>query len=113
MAQYIADFLQSNPVTLPVVVAAMLLALVGLWYIVYHHLQVILITLLCTAGLLSGGVVMFRGAQHGMKDLMIIGLFLMIVFPVIFYQALQLSQAGPPKPAPKPDDKLQAKKFLY
>ena len=73
------------------------LALVGLWYVISHHLQVILITLLCAAGTGSGAIVLFRGVSAGMRDLMLIGAFLIAVFPIIFVQAIRLSDAAVPK----------------
>ena len=65
------------------------LAVVGLWYVVSHHLQAIMITLLTAAGIGSGLLVLYRGFRTDMKDLMGIGLFLVIVFPIIFWQAIR------------------------
>lgn len=114
MVESIIEYLSLHPIAASmVVVAAMLLAFIGLWYIVHHHLQVIVITLLCTAGVLSGGFVLYRGATNDLKDLILIGLFLLVVFPVIFYREVMMMQSATPAVPPKPEDKLHHKRILY
>jgi fucose permease len=69
---------------------------VGLWYVLSHHLQAILITLLSAAGTGSGMLVLYRGYNAEMRDLMAIGLFLVAIFPIIFWQAIkQLEPVAP------------------
>ena len=41
------------------------------------------------AGIGSGMLVLFRGFRTDTKDLMGIGLFLIVIFPVIFWQAIK------------------------
>jgi hypothetical protein len=65
------------------------LAIVGLWYVVAHHLQAIMITILSAAGIGSGLLVLYRGFRADMTDLMGIGLFLIVIFPIIFWQAIK------------------------
>jgi len=74
------------------------LAAVGLWYVVSHHLEAILITLLTAAGIGSGLLVLYRGYSAEMRDLMGIGLFLVIIFPIIFVQAIKLIEPTLPEP---------------
>ena len=73
------------------------LAVVGLWYVVSHHLQAIMITLLTAGGIGSGLLVLYRGFRADMKDLMGIGLFLVIVFPIIFWQAIKMLEPMAPE----------------
>lgn len=100
MIQDVIQYFTAHPVQLGVLVLTILLAAVGLWYVLYHHLKLILVTLLCAAGGGSGLLVLYRGFTAGMRDLMGVGAFLVIIFPIIFIQALRLSQkVGPVKPA--------------
>ena len=76
------------------------LAVVGGWFVLYNYYKVILVTLLSAGGFVSGGLVLYRGAQGNMRDLIAVGLFLLVVFPVIFVQALRTSQAAYGKKTP-------------
>lgn len=82
-------YLGAHPAVLTAMGLTAALAGVGLWYVVHHHLHAILITLLTAAGIGSGMLVLYRGFRTDMKDLMGIGLFLIVVFPVIFWQAIK------------------------
>jgi hypothetical protein len=98
-------YLGVHPAVLSAMSLTAVLAGVGLWYVVHHHLQAILITLLTAAGIGSGMLVLYRGFRTDMKDLMGIGLFLVAIFPVIFWQAIkQLEPVEPEmlkgRPAP-------------
>jgi hypothetical protein len=73
------------------------LAAVGLWYVLAHHLQAILITVLSAAGMGSGLLVFYRGFRSEMNDLIGIGLFLIVIFPVIFWQAIKTLEPTAPE----------------
>jgi hypothetical protein len=60
--------------------------------VVSHHLHVLLVTMLCLAGFASGVLVLYRGYQTGMRDLMVAGAFLMIIFPVIYQQLIKVAK---------------------
>jgi hypothetical protein len=79
----------AHPAVLTAMGLTAALAGVGLWYVLYHHLQAILITLLTAAGMGSGLLVLYRGFRAEMNDLMGIGLFLIVIFPIIFWQAIK------------------------
>ncbi len=89
MLDQLIQYLGSHPGVLTAIGLTALLAAVGLWYVVAHHLQAIMITLLTAAGIGSGLLVLYRGFRADMKDLMGIGLFLIVIFPVIFWQAIK------------------------
>lgn len=91
--QGVFSYFAAHPGQFAALLTALALAGIGLWYVISHHLQVILITLLCSAGVASGVVVLYRGAAGGTRDLLVSGLFLIAVFPVIFWQALRQSAA--------------------
>ncbi len=95
MLQDVIQYWGEHPAVAGAVVLTIVLALVGLWYVISHHLQVIIITLLCSAGTGSGAVVLFRGISTGMRDLMFIGAFLIAIFPIIFVQAIRISSTDP------------------
>jgi hypothetical protein len=97
MLDQLIVYLGVHPAVLTAMGLTAALAGVGLWYVVHHHLQAILITLLTAAGIGSGLLVLYRGFRTDMKDLMGIGLFLVAVFPVIFWQAIK--QLEPVEPA--------------
>lgn len=94
MYQDIIQYLGGHPLVLSALLLFLFLALVGGWYVLTHYYKLILITLLCSAGFASGGLVLYRGAQAGMRDLMGVGLFLLVIFPVIFVQALKMSKVA-------------------
>lgn len=93
-------YLAAHPVLTTVLALTVVLALVGLWYVVFNHFKLILVTALCGAGLVSGIVVLYRGADAEMRDLIGIGLFLCAAFPVIFWQVVrsQKKAVAPPHP---------------
>jgi hypothetical protein len=82
-------YLGAHPAVLSAMGLTAALAGVGLWYVLYHHLQAILITLLTAGGIGSGLLVLYRGFRAEMNDLMGIGLFLIVIFPIIFWQAIK------------------------
>lgn len=82
-------YLAAHPVLTTVLALTIVLAVIGLWYVVYNHFKLILVTALSGAGLLSGIVVLYRGAENEMRDLIGIGLFLTVAFPVIFWQSVK------------------------
>ncbi len=105
MLDELISYLGAHPAVLTAMGLTAALAGVGLWYVISHHLQAILITLLTAAGIGSGLLVLYRGFRIDMKDLMGIGLFLIVIFPVIFWQAIkQLEPVEPTvrtgRPAP-------------
>jgi hypothetical protein len=90
------QYLSAHPGVMAAIVVTALLAVVGLWYVVSHHLQAIMITLLTAAGIGSGLLVLYRGFRTDMRDLMGIGLFLVAVFPIIFWQAIKMMEPTEP-----------------
>jgi hypothetical protein len=85
-------YLGEHPAVLSAIGLTTALAVVGLWYVVYHHLEAILITLLTAAGIGSGMLVLYRGYRAEMNDLVVIGLFLIVIFPIIFWQAIKMME---------------------
>ncbi len=98
MLNELMQYLASHPGILTAIGITALLAVVGLWYVISHHLQAILITLLTAAGIGSGMLVLYRGFRADMRDLIGIGLFLIAVFPIIFVQAIKFIEQPPPQP---------------
>ena len=105
MLNELIQYLSVHPGVLTAIGITALLAAVGLWYVVSHHLEAIMITLLTAAGVGSGLLVIYRGFRADMKDLMGIGLFLIVVFPIIFWQAIKTIE-----PTPKPETKALFKR---
>lgn len=100
MLQEVIQYFAAHPVQLGVLFLTLLLAGVGLWYVIYNHIKLIMITLLCAAGAGSGVLVLARGFKADMRDLIGVGLFLLVIFPLIFFQALRLvREPAPKKPA--------------
>jgi len=97
MLDQLIQYLSAHPGVMTAIVVTALLAVVGLWYVVSHHLQAIMITLLTAAGIGSGLLVLYRGFRTEMKDLMGIGLFLTIIFPIIFWQAIKMMEPMAPE----------------
>ena len=62
-------YLGAHPALLTAIGLTTALAGVGLWYVLDHHLQAILITLLSAAGIGSGMLVLYRGYRADMSDL--------------------------------------------
>lgn len=97
-------YLGEHPTVLAAIGVFVILAMVGAWYVVSHHLHVLMVTMLCAAGFVAGTIVLYRGYQTTMKDLIGIGAFLMIIFPVIYQQAVKVAKiAYPPKAIAGPE----------
>jgi hypothetical protein len=90
-------YLGVHPGVLTSVAIAVVLAIVGLWYVISHHLHAILITLLSAAGAGSGVLVITRGYRAGMNDLIWVGLFLIVIFPIIYWQAIKQIEPMEPR----------------
>ena len=90
--QELFTYLSQHPVVLSSIGIFILLAAVGAWYVLSHHLHALLITLLCAAGFAAGGLVFYRGYQVGMRDLMAVGAFLFVIFPIIYQQAIRVAK---------------------
>jgi len=97
MLSEITSYLGEHPAQLATLCLTIVLAVVGLWYVLYHHLQAIIVTVLSALGEGSGLTVLYRGYHADMRDLIWIGLFLCVIFPVIFWQAIK--QLEPMEPA--------------
>lgn len=101
LLQEIAEYLVAHPVVLACIGVFLLLAVIGAWYVLSHHLGNLLTTLLCAAGFASGVLVVYRGYTEGMRDLMAVGAFLMVIFPIIYQQGLNLAKNAFKDPAAK------------
>ena len=88
--QYLVD----HPVVLGSIGIFLLLAIIGAWYVISHHLHAVLTTLLCAAGFASGILVLFRGYSAGMNDLMAIGAFLIVIFPIVYQQVIRVAKVA-------------------
>lgn len=88
MATFVA-FIQAHPLLCGLLAIVAFLSLIGLWYVIAHHLQAIVISMLCAAGTAAGAIVLWRGIGGDMVDLISIGVFLMVIFPVIYSQAIR------------------------
>jgi hypothetical protein len=93
LLQEIVTYLIAHPVLLGCLGLFMFLAAVGGWYVLSHHLGDLLTTVLCAAGFASGILVLYRGYSEGMRDLMAVGAFLLLVFPIIYQQGLKIARA--------------------
>ncbi len=85
----VVSFVQAHPILSSLLGLISMLAIVGLWYVLAHHLKQIVNTLICLAGVVSGVIVFWRGTLSDHVDLLTIGTFLILIFPVIFYQAIR------------------------
>ena len=92
MFQELTEYLGHHPVVLSSIGVFIVLAVVGAWYVLSHHLHALLITLLCAAGFAAGCLVAYRGYQAGTRDLMAVGAFLIVTFPVIYQQAIKVAK---------------------
>lgn len=110
MIQEVVQYLSTHPGVLSALLLFFFLALVGGWYVLYYHYKLILVTLLCAGGFASGMLVAYRGLKGDMRDLMAVGLFLVVIFPVIFIQALKTSKIAYGSTGPSPTDKGHAKR---
>jgi hypothetical protein len=93
--QYLVD----HPVVLGSVGVFVLLAVIGAWYVISHHLHAVMTTLLCAAGFVSGILVLYRGYSTGMHDLMLIGAFLIVIFPIVYQQVIHVAKVAYGGPA--------------
>jgi hypothetical protein len=107
MLSDVITYLSAHPAQLATLCLTTVLAVVGLWYVLAHHLEAIIITLLSAAGFGSGLLVLYRGYNAEMRDLVGIGFFLIAVFPIIFLQAIK--QLEPVDPAQRPRRGARAK----
>ena len=85
-------YLGDHPAVLGGIGLFLLLAAIGAWYVISHHLHVLLVTMLCLAGFASGALVLYRGYQTELRDLMAVGAFLLVIFPVIYQQAIKVAK---------------------
>jgi hypothetical protein len=92
MLQEFTQYLIDHPAILTALGAFALLALIGGWYVVSHHLHSVLVTLLCAAGFVSGILVFHRGYQSDLPDLQYIGTFLIVIFPLVYHQAIRVAK---------------------
>lgn len=89
------QYIQAHPVLSAILGAVAALALIGLWYVVSHHFRTIVTGAICIAGAAAGLVVIWRGIGNDQMDLIGIGVFLIVIFPVFLMQTLR----GNPRPA--------------
>ena len=94
MFEEITTYLSHHPVVLSSIGVFILLAVVGAWYVLSHHLHALLITLLCAAGFAAGVLVFYRGNQANMRDLMWVGGFFVVIFPIIYQQAIRVAKVA-------------------
>ena len=92
LLEEIFQYLIAHPVVLGCIGVFILLALVGAWYVLSHHLGSLLTTLLCAAGFASGVLVLYRGYTEQMRDLMAVGAFLMVIVPIIYQQGIKVAR---------------------
>lgn len=96
------QYMQAHPVISALLGGVVALALVGLWYVVSHHARTVVMTLICLAGIASGIVVVWRGVGNDLIDLIGIGVFLLVIFPIFLMQTLRSGKAGPARPTMLP-----------
>jgi hypothetical protein len=92
MYQELNQYFTEHPVLVGSLAVFVLLAAVGAWYVIAHHLHVMLVTCLSAAGFVSGILVFYRGYSEGLRDLSIIGAFLIIIFPVIYHRLIRVAK---------------------
>ncbi len=97
--------LAEHPGVAVLAAVTLVLAGIGTWYVIRHHLRLILLTVLCGFGFFAGGLVVYRGAQDPV--LVGVGIFLLIIFPAIWMRAIGSQPASRPK-APVPPQALGA-----
>lgn len=91
--QAVVQYLSQHPVLLGAIGLFAFLALIGAWYVLSHHLGTLLTTLLCAAGFAAGVLVLYRGYELEKRDLMAVGAFLIIIFPLLYQQAIKVAKA--------------------
>ncbi|MGE0022733.1 MAG: hypothetical protein AB7S70_03770 [Hyphomicrobium sp.] len=94
MLQDVMQFFVDHPAVTASLAMFALLALIGGWYVVSHHLHSVLVTLLCSAGFVSGIFVLYRGYEQGLLDLQIIGAFLIVIFPLVYHRAIRVAKVA-------------------
>jgi uncharacterized protein YneF (UPF0154 family) len=99
MLQELTQFLIDHPIVMVSFGIFLLLAVIGGWYVISHHLHSVLITLLCAAGFVSGILVTYRGVQNDLDDLKIIGVFLIVIFPLVYHQVIHMAKVAYGTPA--------------
>jgi hypothetical protein len=109
LLQAIVAYLATHPGVLTALGIFVLLAAVGAWYVLYFHLGALLITVLCAGGFASGLLVLYRGYQADMRDLMAVGAFLSLIFPTIYFQAIKVAKVALAS-SPPPEAKGHAKR---
>ena len=92
MIQELAQYVVDHPMILVAAGIFVALAVIGGWYVLSHHLHAIVVTLLCAAGFASGILVFYRGYQTEMRDLMAIDAFLIVIFPLVYQQAIRIAK---------------------
>lgn len=89
--QELQQFVRDNPAALVGVTVFFVLALIGGWYVIAHHLREVVIAMFCLAGFGSGLVVLYYGLTIPLLNLEIAGAFLVVIFPLIYMEALRIS----------------------
>ena len=98
----VISYLAIHPVVFGVLLLFLVLAGVGGWYVIANYIQLLLVTMLCAAGFASGVLVLVRGVKTEMRDLMAVGAFLIVIFPLIFQQAIKVAKMAKPKSTRQP-----------
>jgi hypothetical protein len=96
------QYMQAHPLISALLGAMAALALIGLWYVVSHHARTVIMSLICIAGTASGMVVVWRGVGSDHMDLIGIGVFLLVIFPIFLLQTLRGGKSSPPRPTMLP-----------
>lgn len=89
--QSIVQYMADHPIVLGAILLFVLLAGIGAWYVLSHHLRVLLVTMLCAGGFAAGVLVLYRGVVLEMNDLIGAGLFLVLIFPLIYREAVRVA----------------------
>lgn len=92
MIQELAQYVVEHPIVLAAAGVFVALAVIGGWYVLSHHLHAIMVTLFCAAGFASGLLVFYRGYQMDMRDLMATGALQIVIFPLIYQQAIRIAK---------------------
>lgn len=92
MFQELVQYVTDHPIILAAAAVFLALAVIGGWYVFSHHLHAIMVTLFCAAGFASGLLVFYRGYQLELLDLQAIGGFLIVIFPLIYQQAIRIAK---------------------
>jgi hypothetical protein len=110
--EQLVAYIAEHPIVLTTFVLFIVLAVIGAWYVLSHHLHVLIITLLCSAGFASGVLVLYRGLTLELQDLQVVGAFLIAIFPIVYQQAIRVARIayGPPSAIAKGHAKRAAVK---